>query len=88
MVEGGTEYRYQVYVPLTFTPQQSWPVILFLHGSGERGDDGIAPTQGGLTVLLRKRRHTVPAIVVMPQVPKGGCGVSPMKGDPMTPNRS
>ena len=32
----GRSYRYQVYVPIDFRAKKSWPVILFLHGSGER----------------------------------------------------
>jgi poly(3-hydroxybutyrate) depolymerase len=31
----GKDYRYQVYVPAAFASQKSWPVILFLHGSGD-----------------------------------------------------
>ena len=37
----GETYRFQVYVPHNWTKQQKWPVILFLHGAGERGDDGL-----------------------------------------------
>ena len=34
---GGMPAHYQVYVPLDYTPAIKWPVILFLHGAGERG---------------------------------------------------
>jgi predicted peptidase len=37
---GGPTYRYQVYVPSNWTKAKQWPVIFFLHGAGERGDDG------------------------------------------------
>ena len=33
---GGQEYRYQVYLPANYTKDCRWPVIVFLHGSGER----------------------------------------------------
>ena len=33
---GGQTYRYQVYVPANYATNRSWPVILFLHGAGER----------------------------------------------------
>jgi poly(3-hydroxybutyrate) depolymerase len=39
----GVSRRYQVYVPADYTRARRWPVILFLHGSGERGADGILP---------------------------------------------
>jgi predicted peptidase len=43
------------------------PVILFLHGAGERGTDGIRQKETGLGPALRK--NPVPAIVVYPQLP-------------------
>src|SRR5271166_6418633 len=46
-VEGVT-YRYQVYVPADYTADKKWPVVLFLHGAGERGDDGLAQTKVGI----------------------------------------
>src|SRR6185369_15689883 len=44
----GVDHRYQVYVPMEYTPSRRWPVILFLHGSGERGTDGRLQTEIGL----------------------------------------
>lgn len=46
-------------------------MILFLHGSGERGDDGSAHLQVGLPVVLREDQERYPALVVMPQCPRG-----------------
>lgn len=63
----GVTYRYQVYVPVDYTPEQSWPIALFLHGSGERGDDGSVQTQVGIGVAIRGDRKRFPMIVVMPQ---------------------
>src|SRR5580704_15388541 len=66
----GTTYKYQVYVPDSWTRRQKWPVILFLHGAGERGDDGLQQTDVGIGTAIRSNRGTVPAIVVMPQCRK------------------
>lgn len=63
----GTVYKYQVYIPDNWTPRQKWPVILFLHGSGERADDGLQQTDIGIGTAIRVDRTRVPAIVVMPQ---------------------
>jgi predicted peptidase len=68
-VQGAT-YKYQVYVPDTWTPRQKWPVILFLHGAGERGEDGMDQTDVGIGTAIRSNRSTIPAIVVMPQCRK------------------
>jgi predicted peptidase len=62
-----TTYRYQVYVPADFSPKKKWPVILFLHGAGERGDDGIVQTQVGLGAAIRRSAERFPCIVVLPQ---------------------
>jgi predicted peptidase len=62
-------YRYQVFVPAAYTPSTSWPVILFLHGSGERGSDGLLQTEIGLGSAIRRHLDRYPAIVVFPQAP-------------------
>jgi predicted peptidase len=64
---GGRAYRHQVYVPPGFTPLRKWPVILFLHGNGESGDDGIRPTGHGIGPAIRRHPDRFPAVVVFPQ---------------------
>jgi predicted peptidase len=63
----GVIYRYQVYVPVDYTPQKTYPVLLFLHGAGERGDDGLRQTQVGLGAAIRHARDRFPFLVVFPQ---------------------
>jgi len=65
----GYEYRYQVYVPRTYSGSTRWPVILFLHGAGERGSDGLLQTAVGLAPAIREAPARFPAIVVLPQSP-------------------
>jgi len=63
----GTEYRYVVSVPGDWTAAKTWPIVLFLHGSEERGDDGVAQSKAGLANAVRNHAGHFPAIVVMPQ---------------------
>jgi predicted peptidase len=70
VVVQGTSYKYQVYVPENWSPKQKWPVILFLHGAGERADDGMFQTQVGIGRAIREHRERFPAIVVLPQCRK------------------
>jgi predicted peptidase len=63
-------YKYQVFVPEDWSPRQKWPVILALHGAGERGDDGVLQTDIGIGEAIRTNRGAIRAIVVMPQCPK------------------
>lgn len=70
-VVDGVSYHYQVFVPADYTPARRWPVLLFLHGSGERGDDGLKQTQVGLPAAIRADRKRFPLVVVMPQAREG-----------------
>jgi predicted peptidase len=63
---GSETYRYVVYVPANYSADRQWPIILFLHGGGERGTDGLLPTDVGGTAI-RKNSSRFPAIVVFPQ---------------------
>src|SRR5215469_4239302 len=73
----GTEYKFQVFVPDNWTSKAWWPVILFLHGAGERGDDGLIETEVGIGTAIRRDRSRFPAIVVMPQCRKNVGGPTP-----------
>lgn len=65
-------YRFQVYLPADWRPNdhKQWPIILFLHGRGERGSEGMWQTQIGLPEALRDHPERWPFIVVMPQCPQ------------------
>ena len=67
---GAENYRYQVYVPRDWSKGRKWAVILFLHGAGERGDDGLVQTEVGIGAAIRRKVDRFPAIVVMPQCRK------------------
>ncbi len=61
------ERKYTVYVPEGYNGSRVFPVILFLHGSSARGEDGIMPAQNGLGPAILNRPGGVPAVVVFPQ---------------------
>jgi len=63
------ESRYTLYVPDGYDGSKSYPAILFLHGAGERGDDGTVQSQVGLGPAI-VQRGGVPAIVIFPQARK------------------
>lgn len=69
----GTTYRFQVYVPEEWRHDDGkrWPIILFLHGRGERGSEGMWQTQIGLPEAVRDHPERWPFIIVMPQCPQG-----------------
>jgi len=67
----GTTFRYQVYLPEEWRrdDHKEWPVILFLHGRGERGSEGMWQTQIGLPQAVRDHPERWPFVIVMPQCP-------------------
>lgn len=67
IVVGGVRYPYQVFRP--HSRRKSPPIILFLHGSGERGVDGEKQLAVGLGPVLVEQAEEFPAIVVLPQAP-------------------
>lgn len=62
--------HYLLYLPREYgqDPQREWPLILFLHGSYERGDDPTVLTRQGLPKLLEQQAD-FPCIVASPQCP-------------------
>ncbi len=70
LIIGNVLYRYQVYVPSEWSKGKKWPTVLFLHGAGERGDDGLLQTQVGIGAAIRIHSDRFPAVVVLVQCRK------------------
>lgn len=66
----GKAQRYALYVPDGYTTEKAWPLIVFLHGAGERGDDNLLQTDVGIGHAIRLHRDWFPALVLMPQCPE------------------
>ena len=75
----GVTYRFQVYLPEDWRrdDRRQWPIILFLHGRGERGSEGMWQTQIGLPQAVRDHPDRWPFIIVMPQCPIPGYWTDP-----------
>jgi len=69
-VAGGTRLNYLLYAPAAYgsDPKRRWPLIVFLHGSGERGTDPVALVDEPLPKTLATTT-TFPAVVFSPQAP-------------------
>lgn len=67
------DLRYRVLLPHDYSPARKYPLVVFLHGSGERGSDNVAQLTKGVGAFNTKHvRSRFPCIVVAPQAPGGG----------------
>ena len=63
--------NYRVLFPEDFSEEEKYPVVLVLHGAGERGDNNESQLVHGSDVFLnQENREKFPAIVIFPQAPK------------------
>jgi predicted esterase len=64
-------YRFLTYLPDGYATDQKmkWPLILFLHGAGERGDDVNVVARTGLPQWLTSQSD-FPFVVISPQCPQ------------------
>jgi len=61
---------YLIYLPKDYDKQEALPLLLFLHGSGERGNDLELVKKHGPPMLIAAGKN-FPFIVVSPQCPSG-----------------
>ena len=61
---------YRLCFPLNYNPAISYPIVLFLHGAGERGTDNNGPlnsSQGGQLWAKTENQNSNPCFVLVPQ---------------------
>jgi predicted peptidase len=68
----GLVLPYRLYVPLDYLQSKRYPLVLVLHGSGERGHDNRKQLQNGVLAFCEpKLQRKQAAFVVYPQCPEG-----------------
>jgi predicted peptidase len=61
---------YRLLVPVTYDRAKKYPLVLFLHGVGERGSDNRIQLYCGLDIFAEeKRMKRYPCFIVAPQCP-------------------
>ncbi len=70
-VKEGDTLNYRIMYPKDFNTSKQYPVVLFLHGAGERGSDNRRQLAHGAKLFASDSARTnYPAIVVFPQCPR------------------
>src|SRR5688572_2325217 len=66
----GDTLPYRILLPEKYEAGKKYPVVLFLHGGGERGNDNEKQLTHGAPLFLKpENRRDYPCIVVVPQCP-------------------
>lgn len=72
----GVSLCYRFYIPPQLSPEKKYPLVLFLHGGGERGNDNVRQITAydGACVWIREQLagNQEPCIVLAPQCPTDG----------------
>lgn len=69
-VSGDRKLEYLLFLPKGYgEPGRKWPVLLFLHGAGESGNDIGRVKVHGPPKLVEQRPDDFPCIVISPQAP-------------------
>ena len=68
----GGKLLYRLLKPQNYDAAKKYPLVIFLHGAGERGDDNAAQLKHGMNdFLTAENRDKYPAFILAPQCPTG-----------------
>jgi predicted esterase len=85
--DGTSTIPYRLFVPRTYDPKTAYPLVLFLHGAGERGTDNRRQLTGQTAPLVFVRpehQERWPCFMMAPQCPLGGSWDAIGRPDPST----
>jgi len=72
----GNTMPYRLLMPEKYDASKKYPLVLFLHGAAERGDDNDSQLANGVLNFATKRnRELYPCFVVAPQCPANSAWV-------------
>lgn len=70
--DAGNALNYRLMKPLDYNPNKKYPLVIFLHGAGERGNDNVAQLKHGMKNFADDaNRKQNPCYVLAPQCPEG-----------------
>lgn len=68
----GAFLNYRIYSPVDTAAKKKYPLVLFLHGAGERGDDNEKQlVHGAKDIWMYSKSVNDPVIIIAPQCPNG-----------------
>lgn len=68
----GKTLPYRLLKPESYDPKQKYPLVIFLHGAGERGNNNEAQLVHGVPEFAKpENRQKYPCFLIAPQCPRG-----------------
>jgi predicted peptidase len=69
--KNGVEMPYRLFLPPNYNPEKKYPLVLYLHGAGSRGNDNLKQLRSWVAGWMDdKVQQKNPCIILMPQCPK------------------
>lgn len=68
-VSGLQTMRYRLYLPANYTASKNYPLVLFMHGSGESGTNNSSQVSNHISNLINLTESQYPSILIAPQLP-------------------
>lgn len=63
------DFKYVKYLPKDYDESKKYPLVFFLHGAGERGEDLDIASRYGFMKYVREENKDYPFIFIAPQCP-------------------
>ena len=63
-------FEYIKYLPKDYDDKKEYPIVFYLHGAGERGDELDDVAKYGYLQHIREEGKEYPFIIIAPQCPK------------------
>jgi predicted peptidase len=70
----GLKIPYRLFVPASHSPQATFPLVLYLHGAGERGNDGSDFVLKHGALEFEKRQSQYPCYILVPNARRNSNG--------------
>lgn len=88
--ELGVELPYRFYVPKDVNSNKKYPLVVFLHGAGERGKDNflqVSANRGAVVWAEPGHQAEHPCFVLAPQCPPNSSWTGLFSGKPFEPSK-
>ena len=67
-IKNNIAYPFMLYIPKSYDENKSLPLVIFLHGAKERGNDGYSQCLVGLGPCIKENTYLQNSFILFPQI--------------------